>query len=50
MWSYELMPRYGSTLIVIYFNEESVGSLTFTDDKKEQIELWKQVITNLNQE
>jgi hypothetical protein len=45
-WKAEVIPRHGRYLIIIYRDGESVGSLQV--ETKEDMELWKETITNLN--
>ncbi len=47
VYRYELEERPAYTIFIIYYEDRLMGSL---DLSKEQIELWKKVLANLNKE
>lgn len=49
MWTTELLTRYGYTLMIIYKNGETVGSLQFLEDSKEDIDKWTKLVESLNE-
>jgi hypothetical protein len=47
-WSLEIYQRANDTILVIYKDGSSRGSLTFWESEKEDIEIWKKMIEKMN--
>lgn len=47
-WSSETLMRANDTILIIKSNGVSIGSLVFTSDNTEDLELWKRTVENLN--